>query len=106
HCNRLYLSRTSPLAVSRRSICAFWLVLCLAWHAAAQDLCLPPAPEFIELPPEPAAAAPPANADTTRTIEINASHIDVGNDQQAKFSGRVEIKAGEGTISAENATYQ
>jgi len=92
--------------VSRRSICTFWLVLGLARQAAAQDLCLPPAPEFIELPPEPAAAAPPANADTSRTIEINASHIDVGSDQQLKASGKVEIKTRDGTISAENATVQ
>ena len=92
--------------MSHRSICTFWLVLGLAQQAAAQDLCLPPAPEFIELPPEPAAAAPPADADTSKTIEINASHIDVGNDQQAKLSGKVEIKYRDGTISADNATYK
>ncbi|HVY63512.1 MAG TPA: LptA/OstA family protein, partial [Gammaproteobacteria bacterium] len=76
----------------------------------AQDLCLPPAPQFIELPPEPAAAPPapapaPANNGPDQTIEINASQIDVGNDQQAKFSGKVEIKYKDGTISADNATY-
>ncbi len=90
--------------MSHRSICTFWLVLCLARQAVAQDLCLPPAPEFIELPPEPAAAPP--NADNSRTIEINASQIAVGNDQELKASGRVEIKTREGTISAENATMK
>ena len=84
----------------------FWLVLCLARQAAAQDLCLPPAPEFIELPPEPAAAPPPANAKPAKTIEINASRIDVGKDQQGKFSGKVEIKTRDGMISAENATVE
>lgn len=95
-------------AVSRRFICTFWLVFCLARQAVAQDLCLPPAPQFIELPPEPAAAPPgpaPANTGPDQTIEINASQIDVGNDQQAKFSGKVEIKYKDGTISADNATY-
>ncbi|MEO8466562.1 MAG: LPS assembly protein LptD [Gammaproteobacteria bacterium] len=83
--------------MSSRSICTFWLVLCLARQAAAQDL---------GLPPEPAADTPPAESSTSRTIEINASHIDVGNDQQLKAAGKVEIKTREGTISAENATMQ
>ena len=92
--------------MSRRSICTFWLVLCLARQAVAQDLCLPPEPPFLALPPEPAVAAPPVNVDPDKTLEINASRIDVGSDQQAKFSGKVEIKYRDGTISAENATYQ
>jgi lipopolysaccharide assembly outer membrane protein LptD (OstA) len=71
----------------------------LARQAAAQDV-----------PPGPAAPAPtptPVNGDDgSQTIEINASRVEVGRDQQAKFSGRVEIKTRDGTISADNATYK
>ena len=80
-------------------------MLSLARQAVAQNLCLPPQPEFIELPPEPTPVAEPTPAEPGDAIEINATRIEsTGSD--AKFSGKVEIKYRDGTISADNANYE
>jgi LPS-assembly protein len=92
--------------VSRRSICTLWLVLSLARQASAQDPRPPPSPESTDTPSPAAAPTPSAGETQDRTIEINAGHIELGNNQELKASGKVEIKTGQGTISAENATMQ
>jgi LPS-assembly protein len=86
-------------AASRRYIVAFWLVLCLARQSSAQDLCLPTEPALTPLPPE----EPSATLDDD--IEISATRIEIAGDSAAEFSGQVEIKYRDGTISAESATY-
>ena len=87
-------------AVSRRSTIAFWLVLGLARQAGAQNLCLPILPSVA--PNEPPAAVPPPSDEP---IEITATSIEVGSDATAEFSGQVEIKYREGTLTAERATF-
>jgi LPS-assembly protein len=78
----------------------------MARQAVAQNLCLPIPPQPIELPPEPTPASEPSTIESPdRSLEINATRIDVGGDSDAKFSGKVEIKTRRGTISAANATY-
>jgi LPS-assembly protein len=88
---------------SHRSIIAFWLVLGLARQTFAQDLCLPESPPFLELPLEqPAASDTPP--DTEQPIEISATRIDVGADSEVEFSGEVEIRLPDGTVTAQSAS--
>jgi LPS-assembly protein len=88
-------------AASRRSIIAFWLVLGLAPQAFAQELCLIPEPPP-DLPPQPANDADAASDDgtlefiTDRIVAVSASEATLGD---------VEIKYGEGTITAQGLTY-
>ena len=91
-------------AESRRSTIALWLVLCLARQTLAQDLCLP-TPPLAPLPPEPPVPSAAASILADEELEISATRIEVGSDSAAEFSGQVEIKFRDGTISAENATY-
>ena len=91
------------LAASRRSIIAFWLVLCLARQTYAQDLCLVPTdPPLLDLAPPPASPAEDGTAE--RTIEISASSVDVNAAGDAVFSGQVEVTLPEGTLTAESAS--
>ena len=94
----------ASVPASHRSIVAFWLVLCLARQTFAQDLCLPTDPPLLPLAP---LAEPPAAADTAigDELEISAIRMEVAGNDAAEFSGNVEIKYRDGTISAENATY-
>jgi LPS-assembly protein len=72
---------------------------------------LPEPPPFIDVSAQP----PPANAAATsdddddddvlrEPIEITASRIDVNADNAAEFSGQVEIKLPDGTLTAQSAT--
>ena len=88
-------------AASRRSIIAFWLVLALAPQAFAQELCLVPEPPF-ELPPAPAESADATDPDT---LEIITSRIDTVSINEAAL-GDVEIRYGDGTITAQGLSLQ
>jgi LPS-assembly protein len=88
-------------AASRRSIIAFWLVIGLARQTFAQDLCLPASPPFIERSSE--QPTEPETADGLEPIEISATRFGVDADSVAEFSGQVEIKYGDTTITAESA---
>ena len=80
---------------------AFWLLAALAKDAFAQNLCLP-TPET-PLPPPPPALTPAPPAD--EPLDITArGRIDVGNNDQAEFSGGVEIHYRGATFSADRAT--
>ncbi|RPI57906.1 MAG: hypothetical protein EHM50_11405, partial [Lysobacterales bacterium] len=89
-------------AASRRSIIALWLVLGLAPQAFAQELCLVPEP--LDLTP-----APPAETDDDASVddmlEIVTSRIDGVSDSEATF-GDIEIKYGDGTLSAQGASVE
>jgi LPS-assembly protein len=85
-------------AASRRSIIAFWLVLGLAPQAFAQELCLIPEPP-VELPPEPA----DADASDDGTLEIISQRLGAVSDSEATL-GDVEIKYGQGKITAQGLT--
>ena len=83
--------------VSRRSIVAFWLVLALARQTFAQDLCLVPQPDLP--PPRPVTPAEPG---TDKAIEVSTTGgVSVGADSEAEFSGNIEIKYGDTTITAQ-----
>ena len=85
-----------PVA-SRRSIVAFWLVLALARQTFAQDLCLVPQPDLP--PPRPVTPAEPG---TDKAIEVSTTGgVSVGADSEAEFSGNIEIKYGDTTITAQ-----
>ena len=92
------------MPAASRSTIAFLLVLGLARQTFAQDLCLPTDSPQSELPPEQPAAAT-SDGPLLDELEISATRIDVGGDAAAVFSGEVQIKTPEGTISAESATY-
>ena len=86
-------------AASRRSIIAFWLVLGLAPQAFAQELCLVPEPPA-DLPPEPA----DADASDDGTLEIFSQTLGAVSESEATL-GDIEIKYGEGKITAQGLTY-
>jgi LPS-assembly protein len=88
------------LALSRRSIIALWLVVGLAPQAFAQELCLVPEPPF-EMPPASPAEAPREDG----TLEILTKHIDSVSLNEATL-GDVEIRYGEGKITAEGLALQ
>ena len=85
-------------AASRRSIIAFWLVLGLAPQAFAQELCLIPEPPA-DLPPEPA----DADASDDGTLEIDTKTFGAISNTEATL-GELEIKYGQGKITAQGAT--
>jgi len=93
-------------AASRRRIIplVFWLVFCLARQTVAQDLCLPVPPTLRPLPPEPPASSD-VSADSDEPIEISAERIDVSG-KSSEFSGEVEIKFRDGTLSTDNAIIE
>jgi LPS-assembly protein len=88
-------------AESHRSIIAFWLVLGLAPRAVAQDLCLVPDPELLSLPQTPAAES----AADDGTVEIIMSRIDGVSSTEAAL-GEIQIKYGDGTLTAQEATVE
>jgi len=90
-------------AASRRSIIAFWLVLGLAPQAFAQELCLVPEP--LDLTPEPVVESDDDDASVDETLEIVTSRIDGVSNSEATF-GDVEIRYGEGTITAQGASIE
>ncbi len=89
-------------ARKRRPHLAFWLLAALARPAFAQNLCLPEPPPDLLPPPPP---APTAESRADEPLDITAhGRVEVGNDNQAEFSGDVEIHYRDGTISADRAT--
>ena len=63
---------------------------------------MPTDPPLLDLAPPPASAAEDGTAE--RTIEISASSVDVNAAGDAVFSGQVEVKLPEGTLTAESAS--
>jgi len=99
----LYLPLIQPhlvLAPSRRSIIALWLVVGLAPQAFAQELCLVPEPPF-EMPAASPAETPPEEG----TLEILTKSIGSVSLNEA-ILGDVEIRYGEGKITAEGLALQ
>ena len=90
-------------AASRRSIIALWLVLGLAPQAFAQELCLVPEP--LDLTPAPVVESDDDDASVDETLEIVTSRIDGVSNSEATF-GDVEIRYGEGTITAQGASIE
>jgi LPS-assembly protein len=88
-------------AESHRSIIAFWLVLGLAPRAVAQELCLVPDPEILSPPQTPVAES----AADDGTVEIIASRIPGVSSTDATFVD-VQIKYGDGTLTAQEATLE
>jgi len=88
------------LAPSRRYIIALWLVVGLAPQAFAQELCLVPEPPF-EMPPASPAETPPEEG----TLEILTKSIESVSLTEATLGG-VEIRYGEGKITAEGLALQ
>jgi LPS-assembly protein len=94
-----------PVASRRRIIpLVFWLVFCLARQTVAQDLCLPVPPTLRPPPPE-SPASSDASADSDEPIEISAERIDVSG-RSSEFSGEVEIKYRDGTLSTDSAIIE
>jgi LPS-assembly protein len=89
-------------AVRHRSIIAFWLVLGLAPRAFAQELCLIPDPESLLPPPRDQDDDTPIDEDT---IEIVTSSITGVSNSEAALE-EVEIRYGDGTITAQSATVE
>jgi LPS-assembly protein len=89
-------------AASRRSIIALWLVLGLAPQAFAQELCLVPEPLDLT-PAPPAESADDASVDDT--LEIVTSRVIGVSDSEAAF-GEVEITYGDGTLTAQSASFE
>ncbi len=90
-------------AASRRSIIALWLVLGLAPQAFAQELCLVPEP--LDLPPASVVESDDDDASVDETLEIRTSRIDGLSNSEGTF-GDVEIRYGEGTITAQGASIE
>jgi LPS-assembly protein len=88
-------------AASHRSIIAFWLVLVLARPSVAQELCLVPDALLLE-PLEPALTDDDEGGG--EPFEISGTRFDVNAAGDAEFSGQVEIKLPDGTITAQSAT--
>jgi len=89
------------LAASHRSFIAFWLVFALASHAFAQELCL--LPEVDTLPVPPASDADDSVDDGA--IEILSRRIPEVSNEEAIFDD-VEIRYGQGTLTAERASLE
>ncbi len=88
---------------AKRSALTAWLCASAAPLAFAQELCLP---EYDEAPadlPEPTLT--PNENDADDAVEIIAPEINIGNEAEAQFSGKVEIRWRDVTIAAENASF-
>jgi LPS-assembly protein len=88
---------------AKRSALTAWLCASAAPLAFAQELCLP---EYDEAPadlPEPTLT--PNENDAADEVEIIAPEINIGNESEAQFSGKVEIRWRDVTIAAENASF-
>ena len=88
---------------AKRSALTAWLCASAAPLAFAQELCLP---EYDEAPadlPEPTLT--PNENDADDEVEIIAPEINIGNESEAQFSGKVEIRWRDVTIAAENASF-
>jgi LPS-assembly protein len=86
---------------SRRTIIALWLVLGSAPQAFAQELCLVPEPLDLT-PPPPVEDDDGEDASLDDTLEIRSRMVGVSA-SEATFSD-VEIRYGEGTITAQGAS--